>query len=101
MISELQNAQVVRYLRRHCGRPGVALRLWAHCLDHLHRETGEIMLSRDDIAKELGASVDCISFVMTALVECGAVIRQRQRLPGTQGPGRMRYFIDMSVGLDS
>ena len=54
MISPTQNAAVVRWLGEHSKRPQAAVRLWAELLTALRPDTGEILLTRDQIAALLG-----------------------------------------------
>ena len=97
MLSPSQNADVVRYLADHSKRPLVAVRLWALCFEYLRTDTGEIMLTREEIADKLGQQTPAVSEIMSELVECGAIIRKRERVPGLRGPGLARYFMNPRV----
>jgi len=97
MLSPSQNAEVVRYLADHSKRPMVALKLWALCFEHLRTDTGEIMLTRDEIAEKVGERADNVSEIMTELVEFGAIIRKRQKVGGMKGPGMVHYFMNPRV----
>lgn len=97
MLSPSQNAEVVRYLADHSKRPMIALKLWALCFEHLRTDTGEIMLTRDEIAEKVRERPDNISEIMTELVEFGAIIRKRERIAGMRGPGRAHYFMNPRV----
>lgn len=97
MLSPSQNAAVVRYLAENSALPLVAVRLWALCFEHLRTDTGEVMLTRDEIAEKINQPADEVSRIMTELVECGAIIRRRERIAGMRGPGRVRYFMNPRV----
>lgn len=98
MISAEQNDAVVNYLAEHSARPLIALKLWSLCFKHLDRDTGEIVLTRDHIAELLGVTADHVSGIMGELVKAEAIITRRERVNGTRGPGRVRYFMNPLVG---
>lgn len=97
MLSPDQNAIVVDYLADHSKRPLVAVKLWALCFKHLRTDTGEIMLTREEIAKKLRQRAPEVSEMMTELVEFGAIIRKRQKVGGMKGPGMVHYFMNPRV----
>jgi CRP-like cAMP-binding protein len=97
MLSPDQNAIVVDYLADHSKRPLVAVKLWALCFKHLRTDTGEIMLTREEIAEKLGQRAPEVSEMMTELVEFGAIIRKRQKVGGMKGPGMVHYFMNPRV----
>jgi hypothetical protein len=61
---------------------------------HLHVDTGEILLSLDEIADHLEQKPSTISAIMSEMEECGAIIRQYQKLPGMQDRDWIRYFLN-------
>lgn len=87
MLSPSQNAAVVRYLTEHSKRPLVAVRLWALCFEHLRTDTGEILLTREEMGEMLSIKADHITEIMTELSEMGAITRKRERVKGMKGPG--------------
>lgn len=97
MLSPEQNAVVVDFLAEHSKRPIVALKLWALCFKHLRNDTGEILLSREEIAEKLRQRADEVSEMMSELSDFGAIIRKRERVAGMRGPGRVRYFMNPRV----
>jgi hypothetical protein len=97
MLSPEQNSIVVEYLISHSSRPLVAVRLWALCFKHLRTDTGEILLSRDELADKMGQSSEHISRMMSELETCGAIIRHREKVPGMKGRGLVRYFMNPRV----
>ncbi len=97
MLSPDQNAIVVDYLADHSKRPLVAVKLWALCFKHLRTDTGEIMLTREEIAEKLKQRAPEVSEMMTELVEFGAIIRKRIKVGGMKGPGLVHYFMNPRV----
>ena len=92
MLSPQQNDAVVSYLAQHSSRPIVAMRLWAACFTSLDYDSGQIMLTRADLAKRVGESVENVSRVMTELVKFGAISRHR-----ATGNGPVAYFMNPHV----
>jgi hypothetical protein len=97
MLSPEQNSIVVDYLAENSKRPLVAVRLWALCFKHLRNDTGEVLLSREEIAEKLKQKADSVSELMSELVEFGAIIRRRERVAGLKGPGMVHYFMNPRV----
>ena len=97
MLSPAQNNAVVQHLVEQSGRPLVAVRLWAMCFEHLRDDTGEILLSRDQIAEALRELPNNVSAIMGELETCGAIIRRREKVAGMRGPGLVRYFMNPRV----
>lgn len=97
MLSPDQNAAVVEFLASNAARPLVCMRLWALCFRHLRTDTGEIMLSRDQMADALAVPSGEVSRCMSELVKFGAISRVRERVPGLRGAGLARYFMNPNV----
>lgn len=97
MLYPAQFRSVVSYLLHTSARPMVAVELWTVSFEHLHPKTGEILLSRDQLASEVGVTPRDVSEVMSELVEFGAIIRRRERVAGMRGPGVARYFVNPNV----
>lgn len=97
MLSPDQNAAVVEFLASHAARPLVCMRLWALCFRHLRTDTGEITLTREEIAEALAVPSTEISRAMSELVSFGAISRRRERVPGLRGAGLARYFMNPNV----
>ncbi len=64
---------------------------------NLRQDTGEVMLTRDQLAQEIGCSPDHVSHVMSTLVRLGVITRERQRVEGMRGPGMVVYFVNPHV----
>jgi hypothetical protein len=98
MLEPAQNAAVVDWLMAHSSQPMKAARVWAQCFTALRMDTGEITLTRDELAQRAGVPSDEISRIMGELESCGAIIRRREKIPGMRGPGRAVYFMNSRVG---
>jgi hypothetical protein len=98
MISAEQNRAVVRWLRDNSRRPMQAMDLWSLLFTRVDRDTGEVLLTRDQIAELVGATADTVSEIMSELEGIDAIIRRRERVAGMRGPGRVRYFMNSVVG---
>src|SRR3954447_12343684 len=90
-LNAAQNAFVVGQLLAHSRRPRLAAKLWAELFLHLRLDTNEIVLSREGLAKAVGAHPDHVSAVMSELERIGAIGRQRD------GRG-VRYFLNPRIG---
>src|SRR3954467_13521799 len=77
MLSPEQNRAVMRWLHRHSSRPRTALLLWGELFTELRRDTGEIMLTREELAERRGASPTEVSRLMHELARIGAIIVHR------------------------
>lgn len=97
MLSPEQNAVVMRWVRRNSRRPVLALSVWGELFTALRHDTGEVMLTRDELAERVGATPDDVSRVMGDLAKAGAVIVRRERIDGVRGPGRAVYFMNPLV----
>src|SRR4051794_7296713 len=100
MLSPEQNAAVMRWLNRHSKRPRVALELWGELFTALRRDTGEVMLTRDELAERVGATPEHVSSVMHELAGIGAIIVHRERVAGMRGPGRAVYLMNPNVATN-
>lgn len=78
MMTASQNAAVVRWLREHSKRPQAATALWAELFTAVHPTTGEIMLSRDDLAERVRIEPSHVSRIMTELAGIGAILRRKE-----------------------
>ena len=97
MLSPTQNRAVVSWLLENSSRPHKAVELWALCFEHLRRDTGEITLTRDELAAEIGVTPDHISGLMREFERVGAISRRHERVPGLRGRGRVVYNMNPNV----
>lgn len=100
MISPAQNKAVIHWLKAHSRQPLNAMQLWAELLDNMRRDTGEVALSRDELAEAIGISAAEISRTMSELESVGVVIKKRERVAGLRGPGMVRYFVNAMVATN-
>ena len=97
MINPMQNAAVVGWLCKHSARPSIAAHLWAQMLTATDRETGEVLLSRDELAERVGARPNGVTDVLRELEQIGAITRGREKIPGLRGSGRLVVLINSRV----
>ena len=64
---------------------------------NLRQDTGEIMLTRDQLAKRIGCAPNHVSRIMSTLERMGVIRRERRRIKGVQGRGMAVYFINPHV----
>jgi hypothetical protein len=100
MLGPEQNAAVVSWLRENSRYPALAPALWAQLFTALRRDTGQIMLTRDELAERLKAWPNDVSCIMHELASIGAIITRRERVPGMRGPGRAVYFMNPNVATN-
>ena len=100
MLSPAQNNAVVEWIGTHSKRPIDALKLWAKCFTVLRSDTGEIMLTRLELAEALGIHENHVSNIMSELVKIGAISTKRERVAGLRGPGMVRYFMNPRVATN-
>ena len=91
MIGPNENSAVVKWLSENSERPMAAMRLWAILFTGLRMDTGEIVISRDEIAKRVRIAPQHVSNIMGELENIGAISRVRE------GRG-VRYFMNPNVG---
>ena len=91
MIGPKENQAVVAWLRQNSKRPMAAMATWAELFTALRFDTGEIALTRAELAERVGIHPRHVSSIMTELVEIGAVSRVRE---GRQ----VRYFMNPNIG---
>lgn len=78
MLSPAQNLAVTEWILAHAARPKLSARLWATCFVHMRMDTGEIALSRADMARTVGASTQHVSTALGELEGIGALIRRQE-----------------------
>lgn len=78
MLMPTQNAAVVRWLRDHSKRPQAATSLWAELFTAVHPTTGDVMLSRAELAERVGIEPMHVSRIMTELASINAVTRRKE-----------------------
>lgn len=64
---------------------------------NLRQDTGEVMLTRDELAAEIGCHAKHVSTLMGTLERMGVLRRERRRVEGMQGPGVAVYIVNPHV----
>ena len=91
MISPTQNDLVVEWLLNNSKRPTSAFRLWTKLFKYINIQTGQIMLSRQEIAKEINIKLCNVSSIMSELESIGAILKHKN------GRGVI-YYMNPHVG---
>src|SRR5690348_13852712 len=91
MIGPEQHAAVVRWMHRNSRYPTLAPVLWAELFTGMRFDTGEIVLTRGELAERLGTHPSRVSAIMGELTRDGALIRHVER-------GQPTYFMNPNVG---
>lgn len=91
MLSPSQNRLVVRWIQANSKRPRVAAALWAEFFCYMRTDTGEVVMTRQQMIDATGASSSHVSEVLAELVGLGALIRRQE--------GReVSWFMNPTVG---
>lgn len=99
MLSRDQTAAVWDAIRALPAddRPNHVRHAFDLVLLNLRQDTGEVMLTRDQLAERIGCAPGHVSRVMGTLERMGVVRRERRRIEGVQGRGMAVYFINPHV----
>ena len=97
MIRPAQNRAVTLWLMKNSKRPMKAVDVWTLLFDHLFPHTGQVMLTREEIADAVGIRVNEVTAIMNELVNFGAIFTEREKVAGMRGPGLVRYFMNKHV----
>ena len=97
MIRPAQNRAVTLWLMENSKRPMKAVSVWTLLFDHLMPHTGQVMLTREEIAEQVGIAVQEVSKIMNELVTFGAIFSEREKIAGMRGPGLVRYYMNKHV----
>ena len=90
MVTTSQNLAVVRWISENSARPHKSNVLWALIFDHVHPSTGEIMLSRAEIADRLDEQPRNVSTMMGEFAAINAIERRKE--------GRtVKYFLNPNI----
>lgn len=73
------------------------LRAFHLVLCNLRVDTGEVMLTREELAERLDCSADRVSEAMSTLFRLGVILKQYRKVPGVRGPGMVVYFVNPDV----
>lgn len=99
MLSRIQTVAVWDAIRAlpSDARPNQVRHAFDLVLVNLRQDTGEVMLTRDEFAAEIGIHADNVSRIMGTLERMKVIRRERRRVDGMQGRGMAVYFINPHV----
>ena len=99
MLSRTQTAAIWDAIRALPAddRPGQVRHAFDLALLNLRQDTGEIMLTRDQLAEKIGCASKNVSTIMGTLEQMGVVRRERRKVDGLQGRGMAVYFVNPNV----
>lgn len=90
MINPAQNFAVLEWLENNSKRPQAAMKIWGLILTALRMDTGEVLLTREQIANRIGIEPDNVSRIMTELAQINAIRREKA--------GRsVRFFLNPNI----
>lgn len=78
MIEPEQNRAVIDWIMKESKRKNEAVRLWALLFENVHRDTGQIMLSRQEMADKLDITPNNVSRIMSELESINAIIKKKE-----------------------
>jgi len=99
MFSRTQTAAIWDAIRAlpPDDRPNQVRHAFDLVLLNLRQDTGEVMLTRDQLAERIGCAPKNVSTIMGTLERMGVIRRERRRIEGVQGRGVAVYFINPHV----
>lgn len=99
MLSLLQTAAIWDAIRKLPAddRPNHVRHAFDLAMLNLRQDTGEVMLTRDQLAEKIGCASRSVSTIMGTLEAMGVIRRERKKIPGMQGRGMAVYFINPHV----
>lgn len=78
-------------------RPKQVLNAFDLVVLNLRENTGEVMLTRYQLAQGIGCSLANVRHIMCTLVHLGVVIRERRCIKGKRGSGITIYFVNPHI----
>lgn len=99
MLSRTQTAAIWDAIRAlpPDDRPNQVRHAFDLVLLNLRQDTGEVLLTRDQLAERIGCASKNVSTIMGTLERMGVIRRERRRIEGVQGRGVAVYFINPHV----
>ncbi|GBR68973.1 hypothetical protein GKA01_26790 [Gluconobacter kanchanaburiensis NBRC 103587] len=99
MLSRIQTAAIWDAIRELSSddRPNQVRHAFDLVLLNLRQDTGEVLLTRDQLADRIGCAPKNVSTIMGTLEKMGVIRRERRRIEGVQGRGMAVYFINPHV----
>jgi len=99
MLSRIQTATIwdgIRELPSN-DRPNQVRHAFDLVLLNLRQDTGEVLLTRDQLSEKIGCAPKHVSTIMGTLEKMGVIRRERRKIEGMQGRGMAVYFINPHV----
>ena len=91
LLAPSQNRDVCRWIRDHAKRPRISAMLWEEFFCNLRADTGEIVMTRAEMARVANTTPSNVSAALSELLAVGALIRHQE--------GReVRWFMNPRVG---
>lgn len=99
MLSRVQTKWVWDQIRKLPpeARPNQVRHAFDLVLLYLRQDTGEVMLTRDEIAREIGCHPRHVSTIMGTLEKLHVLSRDRRPEAGYRGRGRVVYVVNAHV----
>ena len=99
MLSRMQTAAIWDAIRElpSDDRPNQVRHAFDLVLLNLRQDTGEVLLTREQLAERIGCALSNMSKIMGTLEKMGVIRRERRRVEGMQGRGMAVYFINPHV----
>jgi hypothetical protein len=99
MLSRMQTAAIWDAIRAlpSDDRPHQVRHAFDLVLLNLRQDTGEVLLTRDQLAEEIDCAPRSVSTIMGTLEKMGVIRRERRKIEGVRGPGMAVYFINPHV----
>jgi len=99
MLSRMQTATIWNAIRKlpSDDRPHQVRHAFDLVLLNLRQDTGEVLLTRDQLAEEIDCAPRSVSTIMGTLEKMGVIRRERRKIDGVRGPGMAVYFINPHV----
>ena len=95
LIEPEGNRAAVRWLRENSKRPIAAMNLWSLLLAKLHYDSGDILLSRGEIAGEVDITPREVSSIMKELESIEAIKRQPEGREVTYSMSRKLFVVPL------
>lgn len=77
------------------AKPRIVDRAFKLAMLNLRQDTGEIMLTREELAERMKCTPQDVSKAMGQLAKMGVIIKgERRRVAGLKGPGPVPYFVN-------
>jgi len=99
MLSRMQTAAIWDTIRElpSNARPNQVRHAFDLIVLNLRQDTGEVLLTRDQLAERIGCAPGNVSRIMGTLEKMGVIRRERRKIEGMQGRGIAVYFINPHV----